>query len=336
MASYTVSVLNCNSIDQADVVITQGALNIKYGPNGLGKSTIAKAIIGHIRDDKSLQDLVPFKNRDKADAPAPEVRGVDHLRKVLVFDDNYVQQFVFQKDEVVKNSFEIFIRTPEYLAEMAEIDALLAGIRKAFSDNAEIEQVIGDLRELREAFGKSKKDAIPKTSKIHKAFGSGNKLENIPEALEPFSTFIKSQEPAKWIAWQVKGNEFLALGDSCPYCSTALTGAGQKDTALAVEKEYDANTAGHINTLRSIIDRLGKYFSEKSRENLEKVTKAKVELQAEEQSFLTGLKADVEALINKLEGLRTISFFSLRDFEEVGDQLTPLKIDLSMIDKLDC
>ncbi|MNR18845.1 hypothetical protein D3C85_1355960 [compost metagenome] len=65
------------------------------------------------------------------------------------------------------------------------------------------------------------------------------------------------------------------------------------------------------------------------------MTKAKVELQAEEQSFLTGLKADIDALINKLEGLRTISFFSLRDFEEVGDQLTPLKIELNLIDKLD-
>ncbi|MNU66571.1 hypothetical protein D3C71_558900 [compost metagenome] len=335
MPNYTVTVLNCNSIDRADVVISEGALNIKYGPNGLGKSTIAKAIISHIRADGSLHELIPFKHRGKPDMPAPEVRGVGKLRKVLVFDDSYVQQFVFQKDEIVKNSFEIFIRTPEYLAEMADIDSLLSGIRKAFSDNAEIGQVVTDLKELRDAFGKSKTGVIPKTSKIHKAFGTGNKLENIPDVLQPFSSFIKSQEPAKWIAWQVKGNEFLQLADSCPYCSTALTSAAQKDTALAVEKEYDSNAVGHINLLRGIIDRLGKYFSEKCRENLENVTKAKVELQAEEQSFLTGLKADIDALINKLEGLRTISFFSLRDFEEIGDQLTPLKIELNLIDKLD-
>lgn len=47
------------------------------------------------------------------------VEGVDGLRSALVFDDEYVQQFAFQKDEVVRNSFEIFIRTPEYLAELA-------------------------------------------------------------------------------------------------------------------------------------------------------------------------------------------------------------------------
>ncbi|WP_219856576.1 hypothetical protein [Pseudomonas capeferrum] len=76
--------------------------------------------------------MIPFKHRGKPDMPAPEVRGVGQLRKVLVFDDSYVQQFVFQKDEIVKNSFEIFIRTPEYLAEMADIDSLLSVSEKRF------------------------------------------------------------------------------------------------------------------------------------------------------------------------------------------------------------
>ena len=48
---------------------------------------------------------------------------------------------------------------------------------------------------------------------MHKAFGSGNKIENVPDALKPFETFIKSDEPSKWIGWQIKGNEFLKLGD---------------------------------------------------------------------------------------------------------------------------
>jgi len=97
---------------------------------------------------------------------------------------------------------------------------------------------------------------------------------------------------------------------------------------LAVEKEYDATAVGHLNTLKAVIDRLGKYFSEKCRENLDKVTKAKIELTAQENSFLTGLKADIEGLIEKLEALRTMSFFSLRDVAEISDRLTPLKIDL--------
>lgn len=336
MTTSNIRISNCNSIDDANISIVEGTLNIKYGPNGLGKSTLAKAIVSQIRADDTLQELAPFKNRGKAEAGEPKVEGVDNLKSALVFDEEYVHQFVFQKDEVVKNSFEIFIRTPEYLIETAEIDELLSGIKKAFADNADIEQVINDLKELRDAFGKpSKSGAIPKSSKIHKAFGSGNKIENIPDTLKSFETFIKSEEPAKWIAWQIKGNAFLQLGDSCPYCSTVLKEEGKKETALAVEKEYDVKAVEHLNSLKTVIDRLGKYFSEKCRSNLDKVTKAKIELTAQESSFLASLKTDLDALIEKLEELRTMSFFSLRDVEEVGDRLPPLKIDLSFIDKLD-
>ncbi len=335
MTQINIAITNCNSVDHAEVVLTKGTLNIKFGPNGLGKSTLAKAIVSQIRADGTLQDLVPFKNRGKAEAAAPEVKGVEDLKSALVFDDEYVQQFVFQKDEVLKNSFDIFIKTPEYVAAMEAIDVLLSGVKQALTNNAEIEQTITDLKELRDAFGKSKPGSIPKNSKIHKAFGTGNKTENIPAALKPFETFIKSQEPSKWITWQVKGNDFLKLGDTCPYCSTALVGEGQKDTALAVEKEFDATAVGHLNTLKAVIERLGKYFSEKCRDNLAKVSKTKIELTAQELTFLTSLKADMDGLISQLEGLRAISFFSLRDVEQISERIAPLKIDLGLMDKLD-
>ena len=138
MDHFNISISNCNSVDRAEIVITKGTLNIKYGPNGVGKSTIAKAIVSQIRGDGTLQDLVPFKNRGKAEAEPPKVTGVDDLKSALVFDDDYVQQFVFQKDEVLKNSFDIFIKTPEYIAAMDAIDALLSGVKQALTNNAEI------------------------------------------------------------------------------------------------------------------------------------------------------------------------------------------------------
>jgi energy-coupling factor transporter ATP-binding protein EcfA2 len=218
---------------------------------------------------------------------------------------------------------------------MEAIDIVLAGVKQTLTNNADIEQTISDFKELRDAFGKSKPGNIPKSSKIHKAFGTGNKTENIPETLKPFETFIKSNEPSKWIGWQIKGNEFLKLGDNCPYCATPLVAAGQKDVALAVEKEFDATAVGHLNTLKAVIERLGKYFSEKCRENLQKVTKTKIDLTAAEVSFLTSLKAEIDGMTIQLEGLRAISFFSLRDVELISEKINPLKIDLALMDKLD-
>ncbi|MEQ1719842.1 MAG: hypothetical protein ABL887_01860 [Nitrosomonas sp.] len=171
-----ITIKNCNSIDFVEISIIKGSLNIKYGPNGLGKSTIAKAIVSQIRSDGTLNDLIPFKSRGKAGTENPKVEGIDGLTSALVFDEEYVNQFVFQQDEVVKNSFNIFIKTPDYVATMAEIEELFAGIKKAFADNAEIEQTTKDLKELRDAFGVPNKDgSIPKSSKLIKAYGSGNK-----------------------------------------------------------------------------------------------------------------------------------------------------------------
>ncbi|MGN6423634.1 MAG: AAA family ATPase [Asticcacaulis sp.] len=335
MANFNITIENCNSIDQATVVVTKGSLNIKYGPNGIGKSTIAKAIVCQTRNDGSLEGLTPFKNRGKAASPKPAVTGVDDIKSSLVFDEEYVSQFAFQQDEVVKNSFDIFIKTPEYEATLTEIDTLFLGIKKAFADNVDLEQTLKDLKDLRDAFGSSTADKIHKSSKIHKAFGSGNKIDNVPEVLKPYETFIKSNEPSKWIAWQIKGNEFLKLGETCPYCSNDLPEGPQKETVLAVEKEYDVKAVDHLNTLKAIIQRLGKYFSDKCRENLDKVTKAKIELTAQEQGFLTSLRTDIEALIGKLESLRSISFFSLRDVDKIKDNIEALKIDLAFIEKLD-
>ena len=336
MADCLITIKNCNNIDRADICIKKGRLNIKYGPNGLGKSTIAKAIVSQALNDGTLATLTPFKNRGKDGAGQPKVDGVQDLDSALVFDEEFVNQFAFQQDEVVKNSFDIFINTPEYDTAMQEIEKLFAGIKKAFADRPEIEQTTKDLKDLRDAFGKSNKDgSIPKSSKVLKAFGSGNKIDNVPDSLKPFEMFVKSANPSKWIGWQIKGNEFLELGDICPYCSTSLPKEEQKETALAVAKEYDASAITHLNTLKAVIERLVNYFSAACQDNLAKITKAKTDLTAPQKSFLSSLKTDIEALIEQLEGLRHISFYSLRDVDEIEKKMPLLKIDLGMIDKLD-
>ena len=118
MTTYQISIKNCNSIETADISILKGALNIKYGPNGLGKSSIVKAITASIANDGSLQNLKPFKHRSLPGQHEPSVSGLEDIASILVFDDAYVSQFAFQRDEVVKNSFDIFIKTESFLAAM--------------------------------------------------------------------------------------------------------------------------------------------------------------------------------------------------------------------------
>lgn len=177
--------------------------------------------------------------------------GAENIGSVLVFDDSYVSQFVFQRDEVLKNSFDIFIKTETFKTAMEEIEALLAGIKSAFDGNEALSSAISDLKEVRDAFGVTKSGALSKASKGYKAFGSGNKIENIPPQLKPFEAFIKSEQPASWIAWQAKGNTFLDLSDNCPYCASDLREPEKKDTVKQVAKEYDSKAIEHLNGRRS-------------------------------------------------------------------------------------
>lgn len=336
MAEYNIIIENCNSIDKASILVKKGSLNIKFGPNGLGKSTIAKAIVSQARNDGTLTQLVPFKNRGKAGAAQPNVEGLEDIGSALVFDEAFVNQFAFQQDEVVKNSFDIFINTPEYDEAMKEIQTSFDGIQRAFNDKPEIVETIQDLIDLREAFGKPNKDgSISKSSKVIKAYGSGNKVHNIPEDLKPFEALVKSTSASKWISWQIKGKEYLELNENCPYCATDLASEEQKKTALAVAKEYDATAIKHLNTIKEVIERLGKYFSDGCKKNLENVIKAKTELTAPEMSFLSNLRNDIDALVNQLNGLRSLSFYSLRDIEELEKQLLLYRINFDYLEKLD-
>ena len=334
MSVTLITIDNCNSIEKAEVTISEGVLNIKYGPNGLGKSTISRAIVASVANDGSLQNLKPFKYRALTGQHEPAVCGTENIGSVLVFDDAYVSQFVFQRDEVLKNSFDIFINTDAFQTAMQEIEGLLAGIKSTFDGNETLNKAISDLKEVRDAFGITKTGALSKSSKGYKAFGSGNKIENIPIQLKPFEDFIKSAEPATWISWQAKGNAFLDLSNHCPYCASDLQQPDKKDMARQVAKEYDSKTVEHLSTLQAIINRLGKYFEQSCREDLEKITKSKIELSPEGKNFLSALRGDVETLIEKLEGLRSISFFALRDMEKIEDEIAKLKIDLGLLAKL--
>lgn len=327
-----IEVAHCNSIDTATISIQPGRLNIKYGPNGTGKSTIAKAIELSIRG-QDLAPLLPFKHRgkDPAEVPKPEVKGLQGLSSVFIFNEDYVNQFVFQQDEVIKNSFEIFIKSPDYEAKMAAIEASIAGIKDTFKRNEDLEQVLKDLADLSESFGKSQ-TGLSKAGRLSKALGGGNKLENIPEKLAPYSGFIKSEASVKWIGWQLKGNDFLDIGPDCPYCAASVE--GKKETIRAVSDEYDAKSIEHLIGLQAVFSRLGKYFSAQCSETVAKILKNKTELSKEEINYLLELKQQVDTLRSKLADLQTISFFSLRDIGALEDRIKSLKIDLHLLGHL--
>jgi energy-coupling factor transporter ATP-binding protein EcfA2 len=330
-ADYAITIRDCNSITEAQITLRRGALNIKYGPNGIGKSTVARALVLNARGDDALQELLPFKYRLGGGGSAPAVVGADEIKNVLVFDEHYVSQFVFQPDEVVKNSFEIFIKTPEYQAGIEELEAIFEDLKKVFVENEVLDDVIASFTELRNAFTVTKSGGIAKTSKGFKALGMGGKLATIPKPLLGFEKFLHSDDPAGWLSWQAKGKNYLELSDNCPFCSVPNV---DKQTAVHVSEEYESAAVKNMSSLRLVIEGLARFFVPERLEQLRKITTSLEELSPEQDQFLANLRGQVETLLNKFTALKGLSFVTLRDEPDVDTALRSLKIELDLLDAL--
>lgn len=335
MTTISITIKNCNNIDNADIDIELNKLNIKYGINGTGKSTIVRAIELAIDKKANLNELLPFKYRstsDKEKVPekVPYVEGVDNLSSVKIFNESYVNQFLFIQDEVVKNSFEIFIKTPEYNQNMEKIDALVSGIKDTFRDDKKLEKVIDDLTELNTSFGKTA-SGIHGSGKLAKAILKGNPLENIPTKLTPYKLFLtmSDNKNVDWLGWHNKGEEFLDVSDDCPYCTSPST--EKKETIRSIKQEYNPTNIKHLNEIIKIMDSLGEYFALDTKAKLQEIINNKGNISDEQRTYLEGIRPNIETLKTKLSNLKEISFFSFKDTDKIQEKINDFKIDLSYL-----
>ena len=333
MSSIQIVVKNCSNLDSAAISLAPQKLNIKFAPNGTGKSTIAKAILfGATGDQKGLNELMPFKLRkENPDKKQPEVAGAEALKNVMCFNEEYVNKFVYKPEELLSNSFDIFIRTADYQQKEQAIEDLIGEIKLLFSGNQELEDLITTLKEMGNAF-KLSKAGLDKKSTGMKGLSTGNKISHVPAALEPYTPFIQSENPVGWIEWQTKGCDFVDLSDNCPFCISPA--ADKKEYIRRVGLEYDKNTIKNLVALIAVIEKLGDYFSDQAKNTLKTITTLKDGLEKDHESFLATVKKRIDDFTEKLEKLRTLSAFQFQDGEKVVEKLPAYKLDLQFFPEL--
>ena len=322
---------NCNNINEARIVIENNKLNIKYGINGTGKSTIAKAL-KYRSSSKELNSLLPFKLiENNPENIQPVITGAEEYNNIMIFDESYIEQFTFQQDELVKNSFEIFIKDDKYQENLDAIEMLFADVKNIFGADENLVKIISNLQELSNSFS-STSGGMAKNGKMYKAFGTGNKIENIPEGLEGYSEYLKSEQNTAWIKWQTSGNNFLEISSNCPFCTSSID--TKKETIKLVATEYDDKTIGYLLNIIKVMENLKVYFTDEAQITIEKVTKNKTGIDTLESNFLKNIKNEIDALLDKLLKLRHLAFFSFRDVDDMVEQIKKLQIDLSLVPSL--
>ena len=329
--NMNITLKNCNNIDNCSISIKKDCLNIQYGINGTGKSTIANAILCFIKDQNdgtdTLQDLKPFKYIGQAENN-PEIYGIYEIKSVKIFNEQYVDEILFKPDELLQGSFDILIRTDEYNKGIEQIEELIKEIINSFEKDPEIRQLLIDFQEMTNIFGNETEKGIHKSSKFMKALGKGNKIQHIPSELQCYKDYLSLETNFKWIRWQQQGSVYLDVTDNCPYCVSEIK--EKKNNIRKVSEVYDPKFIEHLNQIIEILIKLNKYFSEDTKKVMEKIVKKADKYSDEEIEYLKTVRRQIDQLNNQFCRALNMSFTSLKDVDKLVEELEEKKFKLEL------
>ncbi|RIJ46581.1 AAA family ATPase [Maribellus luteus] len=326
-----IEIKNCNNIETGKIEITKDKLNLKFGINGTGKSTITKALQLKVDSPENLKELLPFKYRNAENEITPQIIPSEEINSILIFNEEYLNQFLFREDELISNSYEIFIKTPEYQQLTVQIEQLLSDIKRVFSENEELEMIISDFESLSKSFTTTQ-TGLSKTSALYKGLKEGNKIAHVPEVLKGYSKLIKNKDCVSWLEWQSKGEQFLEISDDCPYCTSATI--DKKEAIKSVSTYYNKTVVKNFNVIIDALKNLGEYFSADANATLKTITEKQTGLDDSEMNYIVVVKQQIDDLLTKLRSLKNISPITFSSDEKVEQKLKDLIINIELFDRL--
>jgi Fe-S cluster assembly ATPase SufC len=248
-----VNINHCNNINEGNIKIIPKFLNIKYAANGTGKSTIAKAIKLTSEGD-NLADLKSYGVEEN-----PSVESNLSIDNVFIFNDDFVNNFVFLESEVIDNSFEIFIKSEDYDEKLQVLNERLKDLRINLNQNEEIVELRGIIRSVDNKIQFNQDGGI-KNNPFIKSLISDEHIFNVPENLAIFRPFIESSYTVDWIDWKNKGYAFDDK-NKCPFCTEEF-GDDYETEKSAFKKSYTKSNAQNMKTALGFFESLQKYMPE--------------------------------------------------------------------------
>lgn len=325
-----IEIKDCNNIKNGIISFNEGRLNIKYGSNGIGKSTISKAINAFLNDDKNIiEELRPYDN----DNSIPYLSGIDNIKSISIYDEQFVEQYVLLQEgnELVKNSFEIFIKTKDYDEKINEIENLLIEVKKMFETHPELQELMNGLRQFIDDFGKNKSGYSP-TGVLGKTLGLGNKISNIPESLEEYSTFIKSSNNTDWLKWQSEGLSFVDDTNKCPFCLSNIK--EKKGIIEELNEIYKSKDIKKLTEVLNMFDIIKPYFENETNTKVSEIEQNSTGMKQEQINYLIEIKNQTENLLNAFAKLLSLNFNSLKNVDNISDLINSYKIDIALYNHL--
>ena len=312
-----VIIKNCNNIKEGHIDIVPNKLNIKYGINGTGKSTISKAIIKKINGE-SLDDLRPF-NSDYT--VVPSIIGCEEFKKVKIYNDDYVAQYLFlpNGDNLHRNSFEVFIKPDDYDEQINNINSILYNVKNYVIENSLINNLINQKNELNKILKlNSKKTSINSTG-LGKALATGNKIVNIPEILTDYTLFLKSKEKINWYKWQNSGRKYI-LDGKCPFCAKNLDEKFD-DYMEVLDTLFDQKNVELLTKMESIFESIFEITGESTNKFIANVITNDKPILDNDKEKIASIMVELDDVYSKMIFLSQLDYLSLKDINDLKTTL---------------
>ena len=317
MGEVAIEIKNCNCIKEANIRVEEGTLNIKYGSNGTGKSTISKAIFLKTHgNDTDLQSLQPY-GADETEKS--EVNGVT-FNKVMVFDESYVNSYLFKEKSFLENSFRVFLKSEECEKLANDIAELLSELQGIFQQNETIQNIRVFLPKYAEAVKYSDGEISKKGGVGEFLKGNGAGFDKYDE-LKGYKSFYDRDmvSVTKWAKWRNDGIKQMH-GDNCPFCADKLK--------EEIEKENEVISKVFKNSALSTANAVLEYLREAVAKNY-----INSDAVAALQEYISSVGKE-DSLVSELQSLGTETEYLYKKIEKIC-QFRPMNVTHEQLENID-
>lgn len=322
-----VEICYCNNISKANLKILPNFLNVKYASNGTGKSTIAKAI--ELTSKRNILDnLQPYGVEEK-----PNVISNPPITDVFIFNEDFINNFVFLESEVMENSFEVFIKSNNYDEKLEILNRRLKDLKINLKQDEEIIEIREIIRKVASKITLNDSGEI-RNNPFIKSLTSSEHIFNIPTNLEHFRPFIESDYNVNWIDWKNKGYEFDDM-NKCPFCTENLKDFYETEKST-FKVCYTKSNAQNMKDMLSFFELLQKYISDEKfglLNNCIKVSSDEALIRSTLKKFITELFY-IEGKINEIVNFDSYRIQS-KEIPLLDDKLNNLKLSPAFFDVFD-
>lgn len=242
---------NCNCIKHGEIHILEGKLNIKYGSNGIGKSTIGNALKSN---EEKIKLLKPYNIDENDKSNQPRIKNFNYSN-VMVFNDDYINKYLFTNDSFFDDSFKVLLKNDECDKITKEINEKLSALQGFIQETEDIRNFREFLPQYLSAVKAQDGNIVKRGGVKEMLEGDGGGFDRYKE-LSKYKNYYskrKMSDISSWAKWRNDGIKQIH-GEECPFCMVEFEKKKMESQNTIIKKVFKNSALSVVNAVISYLE----------------------------------------------------------------------------------